>query len=196
MSNPSDDLDALEAMLDEGEITRSVYETVKGELLAEIEKPPETDGADLPDVAKPTTGRKRREAPTMTPIRWGMAALMVVVIAYWGYQGLDGGQGSPFADEARQVAIADTGNSNPSARTVLLYQDALEVLEDTCVANSDVTHGDFALSGKELLANDGLRVTALIILNSMGELAESMRAERRGCAETYATFLVVFLDSR
>ena len=148
--------------------------------------------------------KKRSRVRTAVWVLAGVLALIVI-----GSQlGEGGGSNTPdpesvLADpqvsdvsDASLLVIADTGNANPTATQIARYAAALNVLTDTCIEPPGVSHSDMAIGGKKILSDAGVQVTALVILESMGELADTMRAERLDCADTYATFFVLLEESQ
>lgn len=91
------------------------------------------------------------------------------------------------------LAVADTGIPEPGDALVAEYQEAIDVMEDTCVQDEGTSHGDYAIRTKQLLNDEGVTLTALIVLQAMAESAAALQAEQISCSNAYASFAALLV---
>ena len=192
-----DDLRELGRMLDEGKITQSEYDLVKADLLADMaeesssETPGHTPGSPSRDE------ELHRSSLPRSPVQWAIAILALVLGAYFTYSWLADDEPPAMAEsQAHELAIADTGNDNPSDLTISQYEAALAELEDTCRLEPGQTHADLALGASQLLADDGVQLSALQMLRAMAEAGDEMRSNDVECSGAYATVAVLILQDQ
>lgn len=76
----------------------------------------------------------------------------------------------------------------------LLYQGALDRLDGMCVADPGVSHSDYAMRAKNVLAEDGFDVTAFTLLTALGEAKEAIQSSMLPCSQAYAVVMVLLQD--
>jgi hypothetical protein len=185
---------------------------------------PDKDSPSDPDKAAPAPKKHvmtraelkakqaLRSGGGLTPMTWMYVVLVGAIGALLLFQWVEspadpspgddvanpGGPVERPADSSpgHDVAVADTGDPAPPDAVVARYAVALAALEGSCVADPNTSHADYAIRAKQLAADEGHTITALILLESMVEAADSLRGTGVPCSDAYATLLTLILSDQ
>lgn len=72
------------------------------------------------------------------------------------------------------------------------YQVALDALENTCVRQAGTSHGDYAITVKRLLSDEGVSMSALEILRGVAQAAPSIQG--LPCPDAYTLFATLVVS--
>ena len=100
------------------------------------------------------------------------------------------------SSDAFKLAVIDSGNSNPSDSTVARYASALSQVEGKCRAQPGTSHGDYAVTATQILADEGIGASTLEILNGVSEALSEPGTESLGlqCSEVYALLVTLIVN--